>query len=73
MPTTYFTQPEAESKLGKHIVTKVSLYQIPRRATGVVIDTYEMGDGFGVIISYDKYFISDGFSKEDYERLLEGV
>jgi hypothetical protein len=73
MSTTYFIQPEAKSKLGKHIITKVPLYQIPRGAAGVVINTYEMGNGFGVIVSYNKYFISDEFSKENYERLLEEV
>ena len=68
MPT-YFTLPEAQSKLGKTVVLKTSLYQLPQGATGKVIDTYKMNNLLGLIVSWGD--ISDGFSKDDYDRFLE--
>ena len=69
--STHFTHPEAESKLGKMVILKTPLYQLPRGTTGRVVDTYKMGSGFGLVVHWGNMF--DGFSKDDYERFLEEV
>ena len=68
MPT-YFTPTEAKSKLGKTVITKIPLYQLPRGTTGRIVDTYSMESGLGLIVSLGDFM--DGFSKDDYYRFLE--
>ncbi len=70
MPT-YFTHAETKSKLGKKVRTKVSFYQLPRGTIGIVTGMYNMGNLYGLDISWGD--ITDGFSKSDYEEFLEEI
>ena len=72
--THYFPHTEAKSKLGKTVVTKVPFFQLPKGSIGKVVDIYKMQwPGFGVVVSWNNYDFSDGFSKDDYEEFLEEV
>lgn len=69
--TTYFTHAEAKSKLGKTVVTKIPFYHLPRGTKGVIIDTYKMGNLYGLEVSWGEF--TDGFSKDDFEEFLGEV
>jgi hypothetical protein len=72
--STYFTLPEAQSKLEKTIITKIPFYQVPHGSIGKVTDIYEMGNlRYGLIIAWNGSVISDGFSKDEYEEFLREV
>jgi hypothetical protein len=73
MPTTYFTLPEAQSKLRRRIVTTVPFVDISANSTGRVTSYYKMGKLYGLTIKWDHANIEDGFSKDDYEEFLREI
>ena len=73
MPSTYFTLPEAQSKLRRRIVTTVPFVDIPANSTGMVTSYYKMGELYGLTIKWDHINVEDGFSKDDYEEFLREV
>ena len=71
--STYFTLSEAKLKLNRRVKATFPLADIPTGDTGVVTSYYKMGHLFGLNIKWDHMNIIDGFSKDDYEMLLEEV
>jgi len=71
--STYFTLPEAQSKLRCRIVTTVPFVDVPANDTGIVTSYYKMGKLYGLQIKWDRMDIIDGFSKDDYEEFLREV
>ncbi len=73
MPTTYFTLPEAKSKLCHRVITTAPFADINIGDYGMVTSYYKMGSLYGLNVKWDHINITDGFSKSDYERFLEEV
>ena len=73
MPSTYFTLPEAQSKLRRRVVTTVTFVDIPANSTGMVTSYYKMGKLYGLMVKWDHINVEDGFSKDDYEEFLREV
>jgi len=71
--STYFTLPEAQSKLRRRVVTTVPFVDIPASSTGQVTSYYKMGTRYGLTIKWDHINVEDGFSKDDCEEFLREV
>jgi hypothetical protein len=71
--STYFTLPEAKSKLNHRVGATLPLADINIGDTGIVTSYYKMGLNYGVTVKWDHINITDGFSKSDYEKFLEEV
>jgi hypothetical protein len=83
----YFTQEEAEAKIGQRIRTKVTWASIPVGTHGTVVGIDEMGKTksaatvpiviFDVVIRWDvtnhQQTLTDWFTKEEYEQYLEEI
>jgi hypothetical protein len=73
MSSTYFPLPIAKTKLNKRVRATLPLADINIGDTGIVTSYYKMGRLYGLNIKWDHMNVVDGFSKDDYEMLLEEV
>ncbi len=70
-----FSKEEAESKLGQRVRATVDLMDVPKGATGRVMEMDEIEqNGFDLIIEWDLRMNGklhhDWFAKEEYDRSL---
>ena len=73
----YFSKQEAESKLGERIRTNREFATAPLHTEGIVSGTYKFAGAsrplYGLDITWDGDYGTDGFSKDDYEEFLEEI
>ena len=77
MIATYFTEDEAEEKIGKKIFTMYEFAGVPKYTTGIVSGMYTSSEGKGLDITWDLPSLcrplTDGFSKDEYEQFLREI
>ncbi|MFA5745621.1 MAG: hypothetical protein WCX79_00300 [Candidatus Paceibacterota bacterium] len=73
MSKTYFTLPEAKTKINHHVKALAPFADINIGDYGIVTSYYKIGGLYGLNVKWEHINITDGFSKSDYERFLEGV
>jgi hypothetical protein len=75
--TRDFLSEEAEELIGKRVQSLIEFSGIPRWTTGTITERYKTCFGhWGIGVTWDKKSalggkpITDGFSKDEYERFL---
>ena len=78
MLSEYFTEEEANEKIGKKIRSLVDYAGVPSGTTGIVLRTYAIGGDIGLDIRWNLdidetiyYPLVDGFNKSEYYESLE--